>query len=327
MSTPHHLGIIGLGVMGQRTLARLETHPELRPVIAWDPNRDACALMQARYPRLLIAASAEALFATPGLHCLYIATPPGQHLELSGRAFDAGLAVVCEKPLSTDLEGAQALVRRIEAEGLRAGVNFVLAGSPGLALLQRHFGAAARAPLGALRDVEVELAFISWPRPWQTAAGPWLARRTEGGFTREVLSHFIFVLQRVLGPAKLVARRIVYPDDGMSAETLLRAELRCGDVPVRISGRVAPDVEAGAVEHNRMVWRASGGEIEARSWLRDVELRHDGQAPQRIDTSAEDIMLDQQQQWVAMIDGKSHSLPDFAEALAVQRTIESLLDH
>ena len=327
MTQAHHLGIIGLGIMGQRMLARLETHPRLRPVIAWDPNPEACAAMRARYPSLLIAPSAEALIATPGLHALYVAAPPSQHLSLSSRAFDAGLAVICEKPLSTDLAGAGRLVRRIAAEHLRAGVNFVLAGSPGLALLQTHFGAASREPLGPLRDVEIELAFLSWPRPWQSSAGPWLSRRAEGGFTREVLSHFIFVLQRVLGPATVVAQRVTYPEDGVSAETTLRAELMCGRVPVRISGRVAPDVEAGTVEHNRMVWRTAQGEIEARNWLRDIELRREGGAPQHIDTTPDDLMVDQQQQWVAMIDGQSHSLPDFAEALAVQRTIETLLGH
>jgi len=327
MTQAHHVGIIGLGIMGQRTLARLDTHARLRPIIAWDPDPAACQAVRERYPKLAIASGADELIATPGLHALYIAAPPSQHLDLSSRAFDAGLAVICEKPLSTDLEGAARLVDRIAAERLRAGVNFVLAGSPGLALLQTHFGAASREPLGALRNIEIELAFVSWPRPWQMAAGPWLAQRTEGGFTREVLSHFIFVLQRVLGPASIVARRVIYPEDGTSSETLLRAELLCGKVPVRISGRVAPDVEAGTMEHNRMVWRAAAGEIEARDWLRDIELRRDGETPQRVDTAAEAILVDQQQQWMAMIDGQSNSLPDFAEALAVQRTIEALLDH
>lgn len=313
--------------MGQRMLARLETHARLRPVAAWDPNPDACAAVRARYPSLLIAPSAETLIATPGLHALYVASPPQQHLSLSSQAFDAGLAVICEKPLSTDLEGAARLVRRIQAERLRAGVNFVLAGSPGLALLQTHFGAASREPLGPLRSVEIELAFLSWPRPWQAGAGSWLAGRSEGGFTREVLSHLIFVLQRVLGPTRLIASRVGYPDDGVGAETLLRAELRCGEVPVRISGRVAPDVKAGTVELNRMIWRAAEGEIEACNWLREIDLHRDGQPTQRLDMADEDLMIDQQRQWVAMIDGQSHSLPDFAEALAVQRTIEALLGH
>ena len=35
--------------------------------------------------------------------------------------------------------------------------------------------------------------------------------------------------------------------------------------------------------------------------------------------------VDQLTQWVALIEGRQHSLPGFAEALAVQATIEALL--
>ena len=35
--------------------------------------------------------------------------------------------------------------------------------------------------------------------------------------------------------------------------------------------------------------------------------------------------VDQLAQWVAMIEGRPHSLPGYAEALAVQQTIEALL--
>lgn len=35
--------------------------------------------------------------------------------------------------------------------------------------------------------------------------------------------------------------------------------------------------------------------------------------------------VDQLTQWVAMIEGRPHGLPSYAEALAVQETIEALL--
>ena len=36
-------------------------------------------------------------------------------------------------------------------------------------------------------------------------------------------------------------------------------------------------------------------------------------------------MTDQLGHWAAMLEGRSHSLPGFAEALAVQQTIEAIL--
>ena len=320
-----NIGVIGLGVMGQRMLERLQGHERLRVVAAWDANPATVAVALGRWPQLPVVANAEAVIARPGLQSLYIATPPAAHIALSERAFDAGLSVFCEKPLTTDFAAGQASVERIEAEGHRAAVNFALASSPGLALLQTTFGAASRMPMGALKEVELELAFSAWPRPWQAGAGSWLSERAEGGFSREVLSHFIFVLQRVLGPAAVLAQRVSYPEDGKSAETLLRAELLADGVPVRISGRVDPSVEVP--DHNRMVWRTADGEIELRQWFTEIEQRRfDGVQPPSDPVSLRAAtQVDQLKQWVAMIEGQSHSLPGFAESLAVQHTIEALL--
>ncbi len=322
-----NIGVIGLGVMGQRMLERLHGHERLRVVSAWDASTAAVAAALKRWPDLHIAPNAAAVIRHPSLHGLYIATPPVAHIELSQQAFDAGLSVFCEKPLTTDFAAGRACVERIHAQGHHAAVNFALASSPGLALLQTHFGAASRLPLGALREVELEIAFSAWPRPWQTGAGVWLSERTEGGFTREVLSHFIFVLQRVLGPAQVVAQRVNYPEDGRGAETLLRAELRANGVPIRISGRVDPEV--GAFDLNRMLWRTAEGEIELKQWFSEIEQRRfDPLLPVPLTDPAAlraTAQADQLNQWVAMVEGQSHSLPGFAESLAVQETIEALL--
>jgi len=175
--------------------------------------------------------------------------------------------------------------------------------------------------------VEIELAFAEWPRPWQAAAGAWLAQRAEGGFAREVLSHFIFVLQRVLGPASVSAARVDYPANGRSAETALRARLQVGGVAVQIEGRV--DGKLATADHNRMRWRGSKGELELRDWFGLVR-RVDGAD----DTPLGDASAlrakgqgDQLDQRVRLIEGRSHGLPGFDEALAVQQTIEHILAH
>ncbi|MET0520149.1 MAG: Gfo/Idh/MocA family oxidoreductase [Burkholderiaceae bacterium] len=325
MSEILNIGVIGLGVMGQRMLARLAGHPRLRVAAVWDADPAALARTLQAQPQLQpqAADSAAALIATPGLASVYIATPPGPHMALAELAFDAGLAVFCEKPLTVDLDAARRAIARIQAEGQRAAVNFALASSAGLALLQTHFGAASHLPLGALREVELELAFAAWPRPWQAAAGAWLGERAEGGFSREVLSHFIFALQRVLGMTRVRAAVASFPADGIGAETALRAELDASGVPVRISGRVGGQVP----DLNRMIWRTGEGEIELSEWFGQVQQR--GRELAKPFGAADEVrragQADQLEQWVALIEGRSHSLPGFAEALAVQETIEALL--
>ncbi len=318
------VGVIGLGVMGQRMLARLATQKRLRAVAVWDADPAAMAATLKAHPQLQAATSAEALIATRGLHSLYIATPPSPHMALSELGFDAGLAVFCEKPLTVDFDAARRCIARIAGEGQRAAVNFALASSPGLSVLQTSFGAASHQPLGTLREVQIELAFAHWPRAWQSAAGAWLAERAEGGFTREVLSHFIFVLQRVLGPARIGAHRVSYPEDGLSAESAMRAELHVGEVPIRIDSRVGGDERP---DYNRMLWRADGGEVELSGWFGQIEQRrHDGSLPvDDPDIVRSASQADQINQWAAMIEGRSHSLPGYAESLAVQETIEGML--
>lgn len=317
------IGVIGLGVMGQRMLARLAGHARLRVTRIWDANPEVLAATLAQFPLLRAADSAQALIQEPGLHGLYIATPPGPHIELSEQAFDAGLAVLCEKPLSTDVAAARRCIARIEQERRRAAVNFSLASSAGLASLQLAFGLASRQPLGPLQEVQIELAFAQWPRPWQRGAGSWLSERAEGGFTREVLSHFIFVLQRVLGPAQVLESRVDYPGDGRGAETALHARLSAGGVTVQVQARVGGEV----ADYNRMLWRASEGEIELRDWFGITQQRQGELSRSLGDAEALRMsgMTDQLAHWAAMLEGRSHSLPGYAEALAVQQTIEALL--
>jgi predicted dehydrogenase len=320
MSERKQIGVISLGVMGQRMLARLVEHPRVQVLVAWDPNPAAVAEVQKRYPGLRIAATPAEVIGTPALDCLYVASPPASHLAYVHQGFDAGLAVFCEKPLTVDFAAGRKAIARIEAESRRAAVNFSLASSPGLAAMK---AAITDGSIGEPKRVEIELAFDQWPRTWQSAAGRWLAQRAEGGFSREVLSHFVFVLQRALGQATVEEAKPDYPADGVGSERALKARLSAGGVPVTIEARVG----GSHPDFNRMTLVGSAGAIEIHDWFGLRRRRNDGdwipagtaQGNRQIGQAAQ---LDQ---LVAMIEGRAHTLPSFAEALSVQETIEAIL--
>lgn len=320
MHEDKQIGVISLGVMGQRMLARLAEHPPASACVAWDPNPAVVAEVRQRHPGLTIAASAAEVIGTPGLDCLYIASPPANHLAYANQGFDAGLAVFCEKPLTVDFPAGRRTIARIEAEKHRAAVNFSLASSPGLAAMQ---AAIDDGTIGTPQRVEIELAFERWPRAWQAAAGRWLAERTEGGFAREVLSHFVFVLQRVLGQAVVASATTEYPDDGVSSERALVATLNAGGVPVTIAGRVG----GSHPDFNRMTLQGSAGAVEIHDWMGLRRRRNGGDwiADGDPHTNRQISQAAQLDQVVALIDGRAQSLPGFSEALAVQETIEALL--
>jgi len=320
VSERKQIGIISLGVMGQRMLARLVEHPRVSASLAWDPNRAAVTEVRKRYPELRIAASAAEVIAAPALDALYIASPPAGHLAYAHQGFDAGLAVFCEKPLTVDFAEGRKAIARIEAGRLRSGVNFSLASSPGLAAMTAAIGDGS---IGAPERVEIELSFDQWPRTWQSAAGRWLAERAEGGFSREVLSHFVFVLQRALGRATVEQARPDYPADCISSARALQARLKAGGVPVTVDAKVSGSLP----DFNRMTLIGSSGAIEIHDWFGLRRRDKDGDwiavgTPQSNRQAGQTAQLDQV---VEMIEGRSHTLPSFAEALAVQETIEAIL--
>src|SRR6476620_6659581 len=117
MSEKIGIGLVGLGVMGNRMLARLAEHSRLEAAAMWDPNPEAVRDAAARYPTVAPAESADAMIGRPGIRCLYIASPPQAHLEHANAAFDAGLAVLCEKPLTVDFAAGRRTIERIDREG------------------------------------------------------------------------------------------------------------------------------------------------------------------------------------------------------------------
>jgi predicted dehydrogenase len=306
------LGILGLGVQGRRMISRLPEHGAVHAVAAWDPDP-----LRLGNPGVPLAASPEALVGMAGVDCVFIASPPAWHMAQANLAFDAGRAVFCEKPLAVDAEEALRTIARIERERQRAAVNFSLASSAGLDALLRPLDAEA---LGPLREIEIEVAFKEWPRPWQSGAGAWLAERKEGGFTREVLSHFVFALQRMLGTVQVLESRVEYPADGVASECALTARLRARGHPVRVHGRIAGE----AADFNRFTLVCDRGNLEYREWLGKVRGPGDGDfAP--VAPGGRLAYLRQLDELVRFVRGEGHVLPDFAEALAVQRTIEAML--
>jgi predicted dehydrogenase len=313
------IGVIGLGVMGQRMLASLRAHEGYRIAAAWDPMPDARGRLAETDPTIPLADNAAALFATEGLDAVYIASPPRSHVGYVHQAFDAGRAVLCEKPLGVDAAESTALVERAKAERQRAAVNFPFASSIAATRLGTEL-----ATLGPIRSIDIEVGFLAWPRRWQEAAAPWLARRAEGGFVREVVSHFLFLARRLGGPLEIVEHRVEYPPDGEGAETAIEARLMAGTVPVRLSGAVGRTTE---IDENKCTVEIAEKAFRIRNWT-GLEQPLGG-AWHAVDLGPGDprqraarVQLDG---LAALIEGRPNKLPTLAEGLDVQLTIETLL--
>ena len=316
---PYNVVIIGLGGMGRMMLADMLGHDKFAVAGAWDPNDEVRGHVRANYPDLRIAADAGELIGGAAVDLVYVASPPNTHREYFLAAIEAGVSMFCEKPFGIDIAGSRDLLERIESAKLRNAINF----NHGNALGGSHIENQLRnGEIGRVAGVDVFVHLTRWPRDFQRTA-TWLASREQGGFTREMLSHWLYLTRRLFGDGRLVRARVTYPDDGVSAETSLTAELDFGGVPVFIKAAVGGAGPVGTeytVWGSRKSWRLhSGGRISSSDggdWtgeFSDVEDIAGGDRRRNLDGVA------------ALMSGAPTTMPDAADGFAVQKLIESIL--
>ncbi len=313
------VGVIGLGIMGRRMVQRMLDHGRFQVVAGWDPSAEACALARELAPGLALEPGPEALVARGDLDLVYVASPPRFHMAQAGLAFDRGLPVLCEKPLAVDHAEAAAVVARVEGEGHRAAVNYVLASAPAILAMQRLI---AEGEIGAVRGAAVSVGFREWPRPWQKGAAPWLAGRAEGGFTREVVSHFLFALRRLLGPLEVIQATVDWPADPALSERDLLATLTAGGVGVHLSGHVG---RIAADDKNEMVVTGERGALRLVDWRHLEMADRGGWKPVREAKDSSGPGMAQLDAVAAWLDRGAHPLASFREALDVQTCVEEML--
>lgn len=317
------LGFIGFGIMGERLLRAALAHDPavLVPSGVWDPSAGAMARLAEALPVVPRLADRAAVLAASD--CVYVASPPASHIDHASAILDAGKAAFLEKPLAVDPEAGGRYVGALAALSGRAAVNFPFASSLAVAQLAEWIADGA---VGRPERLTIEVGFRVWPRPWQADAAGWLARRAEGGFTREVVSHFLFLARRRLGPLTLLGHGVEYPG-GDGAETAITASLTAGAVPVRLTGGVGTTDKD---DHNRWTLEGADGAVRLCDWSvaerRDADGTWRPAADAMPNERARPLVLARQLDAVAaMTRGEAHPLATPAEALDVQRVVERIL--
>lgn len=314
------IGIIGAGIMGERLLsAILDQSPPLVKVSGiWDPAPSAMERMAATFPQVPRLADAAAIIAASD--CVYIASPPASHLDHARAAVASGKSVFCEKPLAVDVADARAFV---EEAGDKGAVNFPFASSLAVATLMDW---VAQGAVGTASRVTIEVAFATWPRSWQADATAWLDGRQQGGFTREVVSHFLFLSRRLVGPLHGLTASAAFPQAGKS-ERFIEAKLMAGDIPIELKGSVGTTAKD---DHNIWVLEGDRGAVRLCDWSVAERRRPDGRWERAADAlsqaDARPVALKRQIEGVVRLThGEAHHLATLPEALNVQEMVEAIL--
>jgi predicted dehydrogenase len=313
----HRVGIIGLGTVGARFVEQFNHHTDFDLVAAWDPDAAACAMHAAD-----VKIVADAASVVSAADAVYIAVPPLFHSAYVEQCINAQVAIFCEKPLGINVQESRRLVDLVDSSGLPAGVNFVFSAAPSAVELQRR---VASGEIGQIVRGDLRLHFAEWPRAWHAKA-QWLRLRDQGGWVREVASHFVFIAQRMLGPLSMDTSMITYLDGptGTLCET---------DALARMTGSKAPLVMIGTSEGagpdmNDLTIRGTAGSLRIWDWYR---LQHatKGEWNDVLGTDRAQLGADayaaQLDELSKLLDGTPSNIATFAESLAVQVLVEAML--
>ena len=313
------VGVVGLGGIGRQFLGAMQMHDRFDVTIAWDPDDSRCAAVAAEHEGLTIARNAAGVFRDSTVEVIYIASPPQNHCDYILAAVGACMAIYCEKPLGVDVGVSREVARRVLDSGLPNIVNF----NHGNALSSCHVEEQMKAgAVGKVAGVDAFIHLSHWPREFQKTA-TWLARREQGGFTREMLSHWIYLTSRLFGPGKLLHKNVRFPADGVGAETSVFAELDFGGVPLFIKAACGG---VGPVGTEYTIW----GEKQSFRMHSGGRLSTTNAGPwQEAFTNIVDIGTEDRKRSLdgvaACLAGESNTMPSVADALAVQLLVEEIL--
>lgn len=301
--------------MGSEMFRAAIDHPEFRVTYCADIDSNNIMRLKSEFPSIKFTQSPFELIESNEVDAVYIAVPPDFHAVYSVRSMIHNKAVFCEKPLTVNLSDGMTMIMAATETKMVNVVNFPFADRHAVYEIER---AIKEGEVGNIMGVEIRLLFPEWPRKFQAKAA-WLSTRTQGGFIREVFSHFVYLTDRILSPLTPVFVRLDHtPEDFLTSEVNASGLFYSGNVPVKLNAL------SGAAIPETYEWNLYGSKrsYSIRNW--DELYQSDG-------TGWQSVTLHQQRGtektrltlFAKAIRGEQHNLPDFAVGFRVARIIES----
>lgn len=157
-----NVGVIGLGRWGPNLVRNFHAIPDCTVVALADPLPEMREKMEQQVPGAAYYSDGKALLEHTGLDAVVVSTPTETHYDLVMAALDAGLHVLCEKPLADSGEAAWALDACAKGRGKVLMVGHVFLFNAGVQYLcdavrsndvgRVYYVNATRTNLGPFRD-------------------------------------------------------------------------------------------------------------------------------------------------------------------------------
>jgi len=164
-SAPPKVALVGCGAIAESFyLPALARHPEVTAsMIIVDPDRKRAEAAAAKYHCAPVAADYHQVLG--GVRGAIIAVPHNLHHRIAGDFLDAGVHVLCEKPVTETPEELRDLIARAGRSGVTLGVNNTRRLYPSAIKVKELLDAGA---IGTVRSlVYLDGSEFDWP----TASG------------------------------------------------------------------------------------------------------------------------------------------------------------
>ncbi|MCB1341279.1 MAG: Gfo/Idh/MocA family oxidoreductase [Pseudooceanicola sp.] len=191
MAEDVRIGLVGAGLIGRRHAEAIRTAKGVVLAGIADPASGTADLAAAH--GVPCHRTLEAMLAAGGLDAVYLATPNQMHAEGALACIAAGLPVLVEKPLASDLDGARRIVAAGEMAAVAVATGHHRRHNP---LIARARGLIDEGRLGAIASVTGSAWFR---KPDDYFDAEWRRRKGAGPVYLNLI-HDIDLLQHFCGP-------------------------------------------------------------------------------------------------------------------------------
>jgi len=311
-----NIGIIGVGGIGERFLQVLENHPRAKVLGLHDTNMERLNFISDKY-NIPFVTEYEELLENKDIDVIYLAVPPKYHHPIAFKIIEKNKHFICEKPLANSTQEAMEMAQEVNKYNIVHAINFPTIYSAAFdkltSLLDDGF-------IGNLRRVEFHGYFSQWPRPWQQ--NDWIASKEQGGFIREVFSHYIQIIQRLFSKLENIETKLEYPQDPLASEIGVMATANLSDgTPVLLNSFS----EIGMEENLSLTIYGTEGTISLVNW-RELWTSSKGEKRSKVELPEQNSLFELISDVFSAIDGKTSKVVTFDEGRDVQIVIEKLLD-
>ncbi|MFL6602498.1 MAG: Gfo/Idh/MocA family protein [Steroidobacteraceae bacterium] len=215
------VALVGCGAVARLyyapALRELEARSRLSVVAVADPNSINAAQVRAQFPAATVARDVREVL-THGIDLAIVASPHSMHAEHSIQLLNAGVSVLCEKPMATSVADAQAMIdAAASASGILA-IGMSRRFLPATQTIRRLLALNVLGEITSFNFAEGDASFL-WP-----VASPGYFRRMDahGGVLLDIGIHALDLMLWWLGEPI----EIVYEDDAMGGIEV-NCRIRC----------------------------------------------------------------------------------------------------